>query len=128
MLCGEKLGEGLHRTVYACKIRPDLIVKVEHDVDFRNFMNVFEDQFYADNEYFKKVSDWLAPIEFLSPDGRLLMMKRCDPIKDEEIPDRLPSWMTDIKADNFGRLNGRIVLVDYALNIKSPNTRLKKWR
>lgn len=128
MLCGRKIGEGIHRTVYECKLRDDLVVKVETDADFRYFANVHECKFHSDHQYFAKVADWLAPVEFLSPDGRLLLMKRCDPVKEDDLPDMLPTWMTDIKADNFGRLNGRIVMVDYALTIPTVNIRLKRWR
>lgn len=128
LLCGKKIGSGIHRDVFDCRIRDDLVVKVETEIDHRYFANVFEEKFYSDHEHYKKVSDWLAPVEFLSPDGRLLLQKRCDPIKDEEIPDMLPAWMTDIKAENFGRYEGRIVLVDYAMTIPSPSVRLKKWR
>lgn len=73
MVCGEKLGEGIHRTVYACKIKPELVVKVETD-DMRYFANVLEMRFWNDHEHYSKVADWLAPCEYLSPDGRILMI------------------------------------------------------
>lgn len=128
MLCGDKLGSGIHRDVFTCRIRDDLVVKIETTIDYRYFANVFEEKFWADHRHYAKIADWLAPIEFLSPDGRLLLQKRVDPIKDNEIPDMLPAWMTDIKAENFGRYEGRIVLLDYAMTIPAPSVRLKKWR
>lgn len=126
MLCGEQLGEGIHRTTYACKIRPDLVVKVENS-DMRYFANIMEDKFWADNEHYKKVADWLCPVEFLSPDGRLLMMRRAEPIRpSDQLPDKLPSFLTDVKRENFGWLDGRLVCVDYAMTIPNPSTRLRK--
>lgn len=128
LLCGKKIGEGIHRDVFECRIRPDLVVKVETATDYRSFANVREELFYSENQYFKKIADWLAPIEFLSPDGRILLMKRCEPVKESDLPAKLPTWITDIKPENFGRLDGRIVLVDYALTNPAPNTRLKGWK
>jgi len=126
LLCGKLIGEGAHRIVYACKLRPDLVVKVENGT-LRFFANVLEDRFYADNRYYKKVADWLAPVEYMSPDGRLLLMKRADPIPDNySMPARIPAWLTDLKRENFGLIEGRLVCIDYALTIGGPNIRLKK--
>jgi hypothetical protein len=126
MLCGEKLGEGIHRTVYACKIRPDLVVKVENQ-EMRYFANVMEDKFWTDHRYYKKVADWLCPIEFLSPDGRLLLMRRVRPIHESDtLPDKLPIFLSDIKRENFGWLDGRLVCIDYAWTVPNPNTKPRK--
>jgi len=124
MLCGRKIGEGIHRTVYECKIRPDLVVKVENQ-EMRYFANVMEDKFWADHQYYEKVAKWLCPIEFLSPDGRLLLMRRAEQ-GNITFPDQLPSFLTDLKPENFGMLEGRLVCIDYALTVPNPNTRMKK--
>lgn len=125
MVCGEKLGKGLHRDVYACKIRPDLVVKVETD-EYRYFANVLEMKFWSDHEHYQKVANWLAPCEYLSPDGRILMMRRAEPIPPSyKMPDKLPAFLTDLKRENFGFVNGVLVCVDYAMTIPNPSTRYK---
>ena len=53
MLCGKEIGSGIHRTVFECKIRPDLVVKVENEC-YREFANVREMKFWCDNQYFEK--------------------------------------------------------------------------
>ncbi|HYH16126.1 MAG TPA: hypothetical protein VD794_12945 [Flavisolibacter sp.] len=127
LLCGEKLGKGIHRTVYECKIRPDLVVKVEHEENYRFFSNVFEQKFWDDNQNYKKVADWLAPCEYLSPDGRILLQRRVKIVTEvDKLPDKMPSFLTDFKPSNFGFLNDKLVCVDYALVIDNPNIRLKK--
>jgi hypothetical protein len=124
MLCGAKIGSGIHRDVFECKLRPELVVKVEID---REFANVFEMKFWDDHQYYNKVAQWLAPCEFLSPDGKILLQQRCDPIsRNYKLPDKLPSFLTDIKRNNFGILNGRLVCIDYAIVISNPSTRLRK--
>lgn len=125
LLCGDKLGNGAHRTVYTCKIRHDLVVKVESD-DFRYFANVMEMKFWSDHEHYEKVSRWLAPCTHLSPDGRILLQRRVDPLpSDHQMPPKVPSFLTDLKRENFGILDGQLVCIDYAMTIPNPNVRLK---
>lgn len=127
LLCGDKLGEGIHRTVFACRLRPELVVKVESGDDWRYFANVLEMRFWNDNQHFDKVAHWLAPCEYLSPDGRILLQRRIEPLRAaDELPEKLPSFLTDVKRDNFGILDGRIVCADYAMTIPSPSVRPKK--
>lgn len=125
MLCGNKLGRGIHRDVFECKLRPDLVVKVEYDIDFRYFANVLEMKFWTDHAQYKAVANWLAPCEFLSPDGRLLLQKKVSPVRHNELPEKLPAFLTDTKTNNFGILDGRLVCVDYAMTIPNPSTRLR---
>lgn len=126
LLCGKLLGEGIHRTVYECRIRPDLVVKVE-SAEQRHFANVVESKFYDDHEYVQQIVCWLAPVEYLSPDGRILLQRRCRPIADDDrLPDKLPAFLSDIKRNNFGWLDGRLVCVDYAMTIPNPSVRMRK--
>lgn len=126
LLCGRKLNAGIHRTVYECRLRADLVVKVETDEDLRSFANVRESLFWGDHEDHSAVARWLAPCEYLSPDGRVLLQRRCEPLRADDLPDRLPSFLTDIKAENFGWLDGRVVCVDYATTLTTVSTRLVK--
>jgi len=130
LLCGKMLGSGIHRDVFECKLRPDLVVKVEKS-DHRYFANVMEMFFWDEHHYRESVATWLAPCEYLSPDGRILLQRRAQPIADEsQLPKQLPSFLADLKMSNFGMLDGRVVCVDYALNITNASTRMRKaeWR
>lgn len=127
MLCGELLGEGVHRKVFACKLRPELVVKVEYGDKMRHFANVMEMQFWDANKYYAKVSDWLSPCEFMSPDGRILLQRRADKLPlNYKFPEKIPYFLTDLKRDNFGLIGDKLVCVDYAITISNPLTRLKK--
>lgn len=131
LLCHDQIGEGIHRKVWTCRIRDDLVVKVEVDDEWRYFANAREMQFWCDWQYHKPVAQWLAPCEYMSPDGRVMLQRRCDPVPPSyKLPDKLPSFLTDVKRENFGLLDGRLVCVDYSTTIGSPNTRPKKvdWR
>lgn len=78
---------------------------------------------------FKPLADkWsLAPVVFAVPGGWLNVQRRCEPIGDDdwnhishdgeyEAMNGLPYWngmSCDFKRDNFGTLDGRVVLLDY---------------
>lgn len=123
LLCGKLLGEGSHRRVYECRIRPDLVVKVEYEEDFRFFANVIENKFYYDAP--EDVRKWLCPIEFMSPDGRVILQKKVQPILDLALlPEKLPAFLSDIKVENLGWLDGNLVCVDYVyVNLSKPSLR-----
>lgn len=128
VMCGEKIGEGCHRSVFECKIRPDLVIKIEED-DYRYFANVLEMKFWNDYGFDKSVSKWLAPCEYMSPNGRVLLQKKCDPIPSKmKMPEKLPDFLNDIKRSNFGILNRKIVCVDYAITCNNISTTMRKVR
>lgn len=132
MLCGSLLGRGIHRDVFECNLRPDLVVKVETGKGLRNFANIYEDRFWTNNQFYSKVADWLAPVKFISPDGRILLQQRAriaTPL--DPLPDMMPAFLTDFKPDNFGYIDSKLVCVDYSMALDNPNPRLKKvesWR
>lgn len=125
LLCGRKLGEGVHRQVFECRIRPDLVVKVEIEQHWRNFMNVFESLFWDDFGTVKGVGEWLAPVEYTSPDGRILLQRRAEPLTGK-LPEMMPAFLADTKRENFGMIDGRVVCVDYALHHVNASGRMVK--
>ena len=127
LLCGDELGSGTQRNVFECRIRNDLVVKVEKENDWRLFANVHEMKFWRDNEYYSAISKWLAPCAYLSPDGRILLQKKVRTVQsDDVLPDMLPQFLTDIKRNNFGWIGEQLVAVDYALNLTNASVRMKK--
>lgn len=70
---------------------------------------------------FSPIDPRACPITFHIPGGWLLVMKRCEPISDEQwqtINNSCPGvWMPipveRRKRDSFGVLNGQVVAVDY---------------
>lgn len=117
LLCGDLIASGAYRQVYECRIRPDLVVKVEiAENEWRQQHNNLEAQFWADFQDHKVIGKWLCPIVFVSPDTRIIMMERAMPLWDHELPAKVPACFRDVKPGNFGRLkDGRIVCLDYAL-------------
>lgn len=126
LLCGALLGEGAYRKVFECKVDPSLVVKVETDEEHRSFANVAEHKNWSENELYKPVSDWLAPIIAISPCGLILLQKRVEPLRDSELPEKIPSFLTDTQRANFGLYEGRVVACDYQFLITKISPRLKK--
>lgn len=113
-LCGEKLGEGQYRHVYAHRSRPDLVVKIEQGA--RSWSNIEEWNVWREAQDFPKLTDWFAPCEWISGCGSVLLQKRTSPVRDDELPKQLPAFFCDLKRDNFGMLNGKFVCHDYGNN------------
>lgn len=130
MLCGDRIGRGIHREVFECKLIPTAVVKVEvNDGAYRSFMNVNEMAFWNDNRFYSLVRKWLAPCHFLSPDGYILLQERVRPCIASDIkklPKQLPYFLTDTKFGNYGWYQGRIVCCDYAIITPTPSVKMRK--
>lgn len=100
MICGQKLGGGMSRQVYACKLKPGYVVKVEIS-PYPNFQNVQEWliwQAVRDTPY----SRWFACCDSLSDDGKILIQERTRPAAHEDYPEKIPAFFTDLKKQNWG--------------------------
>jgi len=126
LLCGAKLGEGIHRRVFECTLDASLVVKVEHNEDFPSFSNVYEFRNWEDCSEMKEVRKWLAPCVSISPCGLVMLQKRVIPLRDKELPKQLPEFLTDVKPCNYGWFNGHIVACDYPRLISNIGLKLRK--
>ena len=127
LLCGALIGQGTYRKVFECAIDPTLVVKVELEQEWRTFPNHDEFRFWQEQADYRKVSDWLAPCVRISPDARILLQKRCQPLRaTDTLPEKLPEFLTDRKRDNFGWYEGRLVCLDYQFTIYNSPLRPKK--
>lgn len=133
LMCGELLGRGMSRSVFACLLRNDLVVKTESAS--KKFQNVIE------WETWQCVKDTplaahFAPCHSISPCGTVLVMHRTRPAGPGDFPELMPAFMTDFKRTNFGVIvgkNGRrsFVCHDYGMHLlieKGMTKRLKKAR
>lgn len=125
MLCGHKLGSGSARQVYECAYNSDYVVKIEDRAE--SFQNVLEWHLWNDAEHMgTDVSKWLAPCVRISPCGVVLIQKRTQPAK--KYPEKLPSWLTDTKRQNYGMIGSRFVCHDYGVNLMCNSGLTKRLR
>lgn len=110
VLCGPLLGEGVYRRVFRCAIDPNFVVKFE--TRSSSFANVLEWEAWSVARY-QEAGVWLAPCLAISDKGQVLIQRFAEDVTEAEIPDLVPAWLTDLKPENFGRVDGRIVCRDY---------------
>ena len=114
LLVGDKISEGSARSVYQCKLRPDLVVKVVNRA--RSFQNIEE---FNTWEMVRETGQakWFAPVEYISTCGIAMLMPRTEPGPEFAYPKEMPSYFTDLKYSNFGWIGDRLVCHDYGLNL-----------
>jgi hypothetical protein len=123
LVLGDYLGEGMSRKVYKYRLDDNYVIKIENYAD--TFQNVREWLIWQEVKYSEEYRQWFAPCSYISDSGTYLIMEYARPIVREELPELLPSFVTDIKLANFGMLKGKVVLVDYGVTLFNLNKRLK---
>ena len=121
LVLGYEIGYGRDRTVYMCALNTSFVIKVEYGE--RSFQNrvEWETWEYVSGGPYEK---WFAPCNRISPCGTLLFQKRTTPV--QKLPKKLPAFFTDLKCENFGMFEGRLVCHDYgtiAANIRRTFTK-----
>lgn len=113
-LCGKKIGFGQFRDVFEYNLDDRFVIKIEA----RNTnCNIVEDMIWDEvkglHSQLSWVKDWFAPVEWISPNGRILVMRktRVRPIRFN--PKKVPAFLWDVKPDNFGWYKGKYVCHDY---------------
>lgn len=121
LLCGSLIGQGQFRQVFECTLNSDYVIKVEvENIDgWRSFHNVLEVEFWREHQYNDDIAPWLAPIHSWSPDMRVIAQRRVTRIPDEQLPKKMPKFLTDVKPGNYGMLDGRVVCCDYARTVSA---------
>lgn len=128
MLCGKFLGEGCFREVFEFRLDPEYVIKFETRGEC--FANATEWQIWNRVcEWDSDDKNWFAPCWAISPRGDWLIQKRTKPVATKDLPERVPNCFTDLKDDNWGWLEDRVVCHDYSCHLmveKAMNGRLKK--
>lgn len=111
LVLGDLLGQGRDRKVYICKLNSDYVVKIEELAQC--FQNISEWETWGWLVSKPAMSRWLAPCEFISNGGTMLIQRRVEPLRKADLPAKLPDFLCDLKQENFGMLNGKVVCCDY---------------
>lgn len=128
LLVGKKLGSGSYREVFENMQDADEVLKIETGA--RCFSNIHEYNMWMIVAGDPELSKWFAPCVDISPSGQILVMKRTKPVMIDELPKKIPNFLTDTKVQNWGRYKKRIVCHDYgnhlAISKGINNWKLKK--
>ena len=72
------------------------------------------------------IGGWLSPVVARTPCFRAIIMKMTTPIEYEELPHKVPQFLTDNKVENWGILEGVPVCHDYGTIKIDLSTELKQ--
>lgn len=125
VLCAEKLGEGVHRTVFRNTFDRGTVVKVANsDAGIR--ANIEEMQTW--NDVYGEAQRWFARCRHLSYYGSILIQEFVPAIPNGKY--KIPAFFTDLKRDNFGLVVGteksQVVCRDYGLHFLREKGMTKK--
>lgn len=137
LFLGEKIGRGMSRKVYkyTCPLTGTddrAVVKYEGQVVAGAFQNITEWEIWTWVRG-TPMQKWFAPCYSISPCGLYLIQARVEPLRRKEWPKKLPAFIGDLKPENFGMYEGRVVACDYGTGISAIRTSNKKmvacnWR
>ena len=109
----EVIGRGATRTVYTLPSNPNVVLKVAPD---NPEQNEAEYRLY-DRVRGTNIEKYFAEVIAVSDDYRALVMQRTLPINDlSKMPPRLPRIVMDVKVQNLGMCQGKVVFHDYGIN------------
>ena len=113
---GECIGNGASRAVYVFNPNPKYVIKVQVDNMPGYNKNLREYELWNRMNWDEEMEDikkWFAPVKLLSRHNRLLLQPRCEPLPKARIPKKVPHFFRDLKSDNWGLLNNKVVCFDY---------------
>lgn len=128
LMLGRRLGVGVGRRVYVCRLDQRFVVKIESRGG--SFQNQLEWETW---EALKGTTRerWLAPCLDISGSGSVLLQRRTQAARASDYPTRMPVFIGDYKRANFGMLDGKFVCHDYASLVNLSNgligTRKAHW-
>lgn len=129
-MLGDYLGGGMSRHVFVHPTDDAKVIKVENRAS--TFQNIREWMIWQDFQYVKGIKEWLAPCHSISHSGTFLVMDRAFNVQPDQVPEKLPSFLTDHKLDNYGMLGAgkkkRFVCRDYGTCVLALSDTLKKWQ
>jgi hypothetical protein len=130
-LCGSKLGEGIHRTVFRSRFNARHVVKVAQNDDGIR-ANVEEMETWGRIRWVEAVRPYFAECIYLSGYGTVLVQMYIPSVPKGKY--KIPTFLTDIKPDNFGLMEvegkSQIVCRDYGghlLREKGMSIKLVNW-
>jgi len=113
-ICGNSIGFGIYRSVFDYNLDDKFVVKIE---PLNTGCNLVEYMIWEEvkglSGSLEWVKEWFAPVKWISPNGRILIMKKTKEDYKKKKPEGIPSFLWDVKEDNFGWIGNKFVCHDY---------------
>lgn len=113
---GSKINSGTYRAVYNYNLgrKNQYVLKIEPGF---TSCNAIEASVWAEVKYFTNklewVKKWFAPVEWISPNGKILCMQKTEEKPNKKRPTEIPSFLSDVKPENYGWIGNNFVCHDY---------------
>lgn len=130
-LCGNHIGTGCFRSVFDYNLDNKYVIKIEPQNTSCNLVEyMIWDEVKGLCGNLDWVKNWFAPVKWISPNGRILIMKKTKDYSTKKIPDKVPAFLWDVKPDNFGWIGNKFVCHDYGqfYNMIHYPTKMQKWK
>jgi hypothetical protein len=126
LMLEKEIGTGQYRHVWSSELNPGRVLKVEmNDCAFKNVMEWEVWQAVKDTKF----SRWFAPCYAISPVGVWMVQHRTTPLDHiDQLPKRIPAFFTDLKPNNWGLIDGRVVCHDYSNHLMLEEGMTKKLK
>lgn len=112
-LLGKRIGYGSFREVYEYALDSKYVVKVERDNGHANISEyLLWEEIKGLRGSLDWVSKWFAPIKWISPGGRIMLMRKTIK-KNKPYPKQVPAFFSDIATRNWGWIGDKFVCHDY---------------
>jgi len=113
-LCGNKIGAGSYRTVYEYNLDSKYVIKIEPNATDANITEyILWDEIQGLQKELAWVKDWFAPVLWISPNNKILVMQKTEEKPQKQRPREVPAFFTDLKYDNWGWIGNKFVCHDY---------------
>lgn len=113
-LCGEKIGSGVYRQVYQCKLNRNYVVKIQPAPAFENQL---EYRIWKEIGHIDDYAKYFAEVIWMNNTGTVLIMKKIKVIGHKtpirRLPKRIPHFFYDVHRGNYGQVRGHLVCCDY---------------
>ena len=126
LMLDKELACGSSRSVWSSRVLPNSVVKFEGTAG--SFQNIAEWQLWEAVKHAPDIARWLAPCEYISPCGSILIMAKTTKPPKAKYPDQLPAFLTDTKFQNYGMLKGKFVCHDYGSHVAMSHGCTKRTR
>lgn len=113
-IIGEDIGRGTYRAVYEYNLDDRYVVKIEPENTSCNLIEymIWDEVkgLMGESEWVKK---WFAPVKWISPNGRILIMQKTHKRDNKVKPEKIPKFLWDVCERNFGWIGNNYVCHDY---------------
>lgn len=114
-ICGDFIGSGATRSVFNYNLDDRFVVKIE---PLNSNCNMVEYLIWEEVKglmgELEWVKNWFAPVQWISPNGRVLVMRKTKPHDwKKDRPEKVPKFLWDVKPENFGWIGKNYVCHDY---------------